>query len=581
MKTLIGIMAASALAAVMLATASAQNNPNANPAPAPTNPQGTAPAVTPPQTAPAAQAPAGQQPAAPSNPGSAIPSAASLPTPPATPVADGEKGLRLNFRGAPLEMVLNYLSDAAGFIIVLEARPEGKVDVWSNQPLTKDEAVDLLNTILNKNNLAAIRNGRTLTIVSREEAKKRNIPVKKGADSELIPKTEEMVTQVIPVKHANVAQLTANLQTLLGTYAEMTANESANSLVITATQADVRRMTEIINALDESISSTSDLKVFPLRYADAKELADVIKELFAPTTQQGNRGGGGFGGFGGRGGGGFGGFGGFGGPGGGGPGGGGGGGGNRGAGGTANTANMRVVAVADQRSNSLVVGAPEDLMNEISNVIAKIDQPVSDITELRVFHLMNADPTEMADMFAQLFPDDTRSNDQNQNQMGFRFGGGFGFGRGGGPGGGGGNRAATGATAAESDRMKKKGRVLAVADQRTSSLIVSAASEMMPQIAEMVLQLDSSPARKQRVFVYNLDNADVQQVEQILKGMFERTTTSQNNRNNQNQNSALTTRAAQNQNNGSLSGTANRNSGFGNSGLGNSGGFGGAGGTLR
>jgi uncharacterized membrane protein YgcG len=102
---------------------------------------------------------------------------------------------------------------------------------------------------------------------------------------------------------------------------------------------------------------------------------------------------------------------------------------------------------------------------------------------------------------------------------------------------------------------------------------------MMPQIAEMVLQLDSSPARKQKVFVYNLENADVQQVEQILKGMFERTST-QNNRNNQNQNSALTTRSTQNQNNGSQTGSRNSSSGFGNSGLGNSSGFGG-GGNLR
>ena len=128
--------------------------------------------------------------------------------------------------------------------------------------------------------------------------------------------------------------------------------------------------------------------------------------------------------------------------------------------------------------------------------------------------------------------------------------------------------------------MKKKGRVLAVADQRTSSLIVSAASEMMPQIAEMVLQLDDSPARKQKVFVYNLENADVQEVEQILKGMFERTMIQNNNRNNQNQNSALTTRSTQNQN-GTQNSTRSGTSGFGNSGLGNSSGFGGNGGALR
>ena len=117
--------------------------------------------------------------------------------------------LRLNFRGVPLEMVLNYLSEAAGFIIVLETKVEGKVDAWSNQPLTKEEAVGLLNSVLNKNGYAALQNGRTLTIVSRDEAKKRDIPVKSGSDPEAIPKTDEMVTQIIPVRYANAPQLTA------------------------------------------------------------------------------------------------------------------------------------------------------------------------------------------------------------------------------------------------------------------------------------------------------------------------------------------------------------------------------------
>src|SRR5204863_7566633 len=108
------------------------------------------------------------------------------------------------------------------------------------------------------------------------------------------------------------------------------------------------------------------------------------------------------------------------------------------------------------------------------------------------------------------------------------------------------NNSRPGQTSGEtSDRMKKKGRVLAVPDQRTSSIIISAASELMPQIEEMVAQLDH-PAKKQKVFVYSLENADPQQVEQILKSMFERTTTA-NNRNTLNQNSPLTLRGTQNQ----------------------------------
>lgn len=513
-----------------------------------------------------------QQPEASRTAADAAPAAATSAPKPAPPA--GEAGLvRLNFRNAPLDLVLDYLSEAAGFIIIKETDVKGKVDVWSNQPVSRDEAVDLLNTILKRNECAAIRNGRTLTIVSLDEAKKRDLQVKKGSDAEQIPKTDEMVTQIIPVRHANVAQLIANLQPLLGTYATMTANESANSLLLVATQADVRRMAEIINALDESISSTSTLHVFSLRFADAKELATVIKELFAPaSTQQGNNNRGGTSGFfnpfaGGFPGGGFPGAGAQGGAGvgqGGGRGGAGGGTGRSSGGGAVNS---RVVAVADERSNSLVVAAPDDVLPMIKDVVRQIDQPVSDITELRVFRLRNSDPIEMADMLSSLFPDESKASGSSNDQQQFRF-------NRGGPGGGfGGGQRNQASNNGDSDRMKKKGRVLAVADQRTGSVVVSAASELMPQIAEMIAQLDSNPARKQKVFVYSLENADVLQVEQVLRGMFERTTT-QNNRNNQNQSSPLNSRSSQGQSSGVGSGFG---AGAGTGGLGgnNSGGLGG------
>jgi len=76
-------------------------------------------------------------------------------------------GIQMNFRNAPLEQVLEYLSEAAGFIIVLDAPVKGTVNVISAKPLSQDEAVDFLSSALNKNGLAAIRDGRTLTIVDR------------------------------------------------------------------------------------------------------------------------------------------------------------------------------------------------------------------------------------------------------------------------------------------------------------------------------------------------------------------------------------------------------------------------------
>lgn len=468
-------------------------------------------------------------------------------TTPARTFDDGEKGLRMNFRGVPLEMVLDYLSDAAGFIIVLETEVKGRVDAWSNAPLGKQDAVDLLNTVLAKNGYAVIRNGRTLRVISREDARTKDVPVKSGRDPEEISKSEEMVTQIIPVRYANATQLIQNLQPLIPAYARdsFSANESGNSLLLTATKTDVRRIVEIVRALDDSISGTASMKVFPLKYADAKALATAVKELFAaPTTQQsgGNRGGGfpGFGGFGGPGG--------FGGR------------GNRGNNNNNTTSTVKVNAVADEESNSLVVTAPDDAMHSISNLVAELDVASTDITELRVFRLRHADPLEMADLFLELFPDETNSRNGNQNQGGFQFGGfrgGFG---------GNNNRNAQGNS---SDRQKKKGRVSAVADQRTSSLIVSAASELMPQIDEMIKQLDQ-PAKQQKVFVYSLENADVDQVQQVLRDMFERSGSTAN-RNSQNQGSALQNRSRNNQQGSTTSGGVGNNSGFGGQGGGGQG----------
>jgi type II secretory pathway component GspD/PulD (secretin) len=85
--------------------------------------------------------------------------------------------------------------------------------------------------------------------------------------------------------------------------------------------------------------------------------------------------------------------------------------------------------------------------------------------------------------------------------------------------------------------------VVAVADPRTYSVIVTSSKDQMPDITDMVAQLDSSSARKQKVFVYTMENANVKQVETILKNLFQsstgRTTTN-------NQPDALTTRATTN-----------------------------------
>ena len=135
----------------------------------------------------------------------------------------------------------------------------------------------------------------------------------------------------------------------------------------------------------------------------------------------------------------------------------------------------------------------------------------SNSRSVRLASHIHADPSELANQLAQLYPDDT-SNNNNANQGPVPF-----FFRGGGPGG----RGTQSGANTESERARKMGRVLAVAEPRTKRLLVTAPKTIMPQIADMIAELDVA-GQREIVGVYDLQNADPQDVQQALSDLFNR-----------------------------------------------------------
>lgn len=300
--------------------------------------------------------------------------------------------LTLNFNHAPLDMVLNYLSDAAGFIIIQDTRVGGSVTV-NGKHLTRDEAVNLLNSVLNKNGYAAIRDGRTLTIVDKTDAKTREIPVKSGNNPDDIPKNAEIITQIIPVRFVEARQLVSDLSSFVSQQATVVANEAGNSIVITDTQANIHHLAEIIRAIDNSAEAETEIQVFPLKYANPTDVANEISSVFPSstsgnTTQSPIRFGGG------QGGGGPGGFfrqmma-------------------NAAGGGSSSQDRIKkatsVSAVADLRVSAVIVTAPKDMIQEIGGMIEKLDVPSDRDSDVYVFNLNNADPQAAAQVLQNMF----------------------------------------------------------------------------------------------------------------------------------------------------------------------------------
>jgi general secretion pathway protein D len=335
--------------------------------------------------------------------GKGMPAASPAPQAPAAPTASATNAnaLRMHFRGAPLESVLDYLSDAAGFIIVLDTQVHGRVDVWSDQPVSRDEAVDLLNSVLNKNGYAAIRDGRKLTIVDKNEAKTRNIPVNTGNDPDAIPDNDEIVTQIIPIRFVEARQLASDLSPFVSPQATIVANEAGNSIVVTDTQSNIKHLMQIIQAVDNSAEAETEIRVFRLQYANPTDVANELGSIF-PNGSSGNTsqlpirfgGGGGPGGFFAR---------------------------LAAANAANNSSNDRikkatqVTAVADPRIQAVIVTAPKDLMDQIAGMMHDLDVPSPRDQNVYVYHLDNGDPNQVVQVLQNTFgANNTRSTTSTQ-----------------------------------------------------------------------------------------------------------------------------------------------------------------------
>jgi general secretion pathway protein D len=440
--------------------------------------------------------------------------------------SNGDIKVKLNFQDTLLQTVLEYLSETAGLTIVSdEPISDSRMTVISRQPIALEEAVSLINSILKEKGLTTILTGRTLKVVTLARAKKENIPVLSGRDPKAIVAGDNVVTYVIPVGHVTATALKQNLESLRPDYASIEANEDGNALIITDTTANIKRLMQIVVALDQHMASVAEIRVFRLTNANATSTATLINNLFQQQAQGGannrnrqaqGRGGplemmmqmrGGAGGRGGD---------------------------NQTQSGTAGgSMNVQVVAAADEQTNSVVVRGSSEALDLVADIIESLDDKTAKVADVRVFQLRYADAANTADVINQLFNQSQASTARNRGGRGgtqtdmapMMFRGPFG----GGPGQ---EQQAEGSTMVQ---------VTAAADSRTNTVVVTGPEAVLNVVAGVIEKLDSQIPNVADVKVFHLEYASASDTASLINEVFgqQSGTSSRTSRNSQ-QNQAVT-----------------------------------------
>jgi general secretion pathway protein D len=203
------------------------------------------------------------------------------PAPSAPPVPPAQSGrmIVLNFDNADIETVIHAASEIIGFNYVLAPDVRGKVTVQTSGRIAAQDVFGVLLAILEVHGFTAVKSGNLYKIMRIEGARERAVPTIIGSNADPNRTTDEVITQIVPLRYSNSADLSALLRPLVSSRGNLIAHRETNILVITDAASNIRRLLDIVRLVDVEVA-LEELQIIPIRYADAADLATILNQLF-------------------------------------------------------------------------------------------------------------------------------------------------------------------------------------------------------------------------------------------------------------------------------------------------------------
>jgi len=268
----------------------------------------------------------------------------------------------VNLKDTDIQEFIEFVSDVTGTTIVIDPSVKGKVKVVSSKPVSKAELYDLFLSILDVHGYTAVRSGGVVRVIPNKNA--RSAPVDVISGTSII--NDEYVTQVIRLENVSAAKLIPVLRPLVPQQAHMAAYAPSNAIIISDIRANINRISEIIDRMDES--AVKETEIIQLRYGVATDVVEMLKALEKSRTGEGA------------------------------------------------DANDEATLVADKRTNSVIVTADEVSIERINRLIDYLDIPLEQSGNVRVRYLEYSDATEVAEVLTRVMQNLARLDDESRGQ---------------------------------------------------------------------------------------------------------------------------------------------------------------------
>lgn len=306
-------------------------------------------------------------------------------------------GVTLNFKAADLEAVIATVGEITGKNFVVDPRVKGKVTIISSSPLDEDAIYQVFLSVLTVHGFAAVPSGNVIKILPDASAKQSGGTITGGFGV-----GDELVTQVIPIENVTAAQLVPILRPLVAQAGHLAAYPASNVLIVADRAGNIRRLLSIIERVDRP--TEGKVEFIPLQHASSTEVVRILSSL----SQAGGKGG--------------------------------------------PAATGGVQLVADERTNSVLVGGNKGFRLRMRALIGHLDTPIGRGGNTKVIYLRYAKASDLVPVLTGVSESAKQAS-------------------------------AKGAPAAREG-------VVIQADETTNALVITAAPDTMQSLTEVIRKLD-------------------------------------------------------------------------------------------
>lgn len=198
-----------------------------------------------------------------------------------------DKETNLNFVDTPLEIILDQYAVMTGRTVLQAPNTKAQINLSSNGPLSHEDALVAIEAMLAMHNIALVPMGeKFLKVVQIGTARQEGMKTRMDIPEEGYPETDELISQLITLQYVEIEEVKNVVQSLLHGYGKIQTFQRTNSMLVTGTASNIKRILEILALLDQPVENRIETRIYEIKYAEASKIASSLNELIKQSQEE-------------------------------------------------------------------------------------------------------------------------------------------------------------------------------------------------------------------------------------------------------------------------------------------------------